>query len=33
MNPIAGNAPFEPVNGGWYSASADLLGVGLNYQF
>ena len=33
VNPIKGNAPFEPVNGGWYSASADLLGVGLNYQF
>jgi long-chain fatty acid transport protein len=33
VNPIKGNAPFEPVNGGWYSASADLIGVGLNYKF
>ena len=33
INPIKGNAPFEPVNGGTYSASADLIGVGLNYKF
>jgi long-subunit fatty acid transport protein len=33
INPIDGNAPFEPVNGGRYSASADVLGVGINYQF
>ncbi len=33
INPIAGNAPFEPVNGGTYNASADLFGVGLNYLF
>jgi long-chain fatty acid transport protein len=33
INPINGNAPFEPVNGGSYSASADLFGVGLNYKF
>jgi long-chain fatty acid transport protein len=33
INPIDGNAPFEPVNGGRYSASADLIGVGLNYVF
>ena len=33
VNPIRGNAPLEPVNGGWYSASADLVGVGLNYVF
>jgi long-chain fatty acid transport protein len=33
INPIDGNAPFEPVNGGTYSASADLLGVGFNYLF
>ena len=33
INPIAGNAPFEPVNGGTYSASADLFGVGFNYLF
>ncbi|HEY3820603.1 MAG TPA: outer membrane protein transport protein [Polyangiaceae bacterium] len=33
INPIDGNAPFEPVNGGTYSASADLFGVGFNYLF
>jgi long-chain fatty acid transport protein len=33
VNPIKGNATFEPVNGGRYSASADLIGVGLNYRF
>jgi long-subunit fatty acid transport protein len=33
INPIKGNAPFEPVNGGTYSASADLIGLGLNYKF
>ena len=33
INPLNGNAPFEAVNGGTYSASADLLGVGLNYRF
>jgi long-chain fatty acid transport protein len=33
INPISGNAPFEPVNGGTYSASADLFGVGFNYLF
>jgi long-chain fatty acid transport protein len=33
INPIDGNAPFEPVNGGTYSASADLFGVGCNYLF
>jgi long-subunit fatty acid transport protein len=33
VNPIKGNAPFEPINGGWYSASADLIGLGLNYKF
>jgi long-chain fatty acid transport protein len=33
INPIDGNAPFEPVNGGTYSASADLMGVGFNYLF
>ncbi|MCA9640540.1 MAG: hypothetical protein KC492_07575, partial [Myxococcales bacterium] len=25
--------PFEPVNGGTYSASADLIGFGLQYSF
>ena len=33
VNPIAGNAPFEAVNGGRYAASADLLGVGAQYKF
>ncbi len=33
VNPIKGNAPFEPVNGGTYSASADLFGIGANYSF
>jgi long-chain fatty acid transport protein len=33
INPIKGNAPPEPVNGGQYSAAADLIGVGLQYKF
>jgi len=33
VNPLAGNAPLEAVNGGRYAASADLLGVGANYKF
>jgi long-chain fatty acid transport protein len=33
INPIDGIAPPEPINGGTYSANADLLGVGLNYLF
>ncbi len=33
VNPIAGNAPFEAVNGGRYAAAADLIGVGLQYTF
>jgi long-chain fatty acid transport protein len=33
VNPIAGNAPFEAVNGGKYVAAADLLGVGVQYTF
>jgi hypothetical protein len=33
VNPINGNATFEAVNGGTYSASADLIGVGVNYTF
>jgi long-chain fatty acid transport protein len=32
-NPIKGNAPFEAVNGGRYDASADLIGLGINYKF
>jgi long-chain fatty acid transport protein len=31
--PIAGNAPREAINGGHYAASADLLGVGVQYKF
>ncbi len=33
INPLPGNAPLEPVNGGNYSASANVIGVGLNYKF
>ena len=33
INPIKGNAAFESVNGGHYFASADLIGLGLNYKF
>jgi long-chain fatty acid transport protein len=33
INPINGNAPLEPVNGGTYSAEADLIGIGANYLF
>jgi long-chain fatty acid transport protein len=33
INPIAGNPVKAPVNGGWYSATADVFGVGLNYKF
>ena len=32
INPLKGNAPMEAVNGGTYSASSDLIGVGLNYK-
>jgi long-chain fatty acid transport protein len=33
VNPINGNAPLEPVNGGTYSAEADLIGLGVDYKF
>jgi long-chain fatty acid transport protein len=35
INPVQGNPTSSPnaVNGGTYSASADVLGVGLNYKF
>lgn len=34
VNPVHGNpVPVEAVNGGYYSAKADVLGVGLNYRF
>jgi long-chain fatty acid transport protein len=32
VNPLSGNAPLEAINGGDYSVSADLFGVGLNYS-
>ena len=31
VNPLSGNAPLEAINGGDYSVSADLIGVGVNY--
>jgi hypothetical protein len=36
INPLRGNLSEdskEPVNGGTYSASADLIGVGMRYAF
>jgi long-chain fatty acid transport protein len=33
VNPLPGNAPLEAVNGGHYTASADLFGVGAQYTF
>jgi long-chain fatty acid transport protein len=33
INPFRANATFEGINGGSYSASADLFGVGLVYSF
>jgi long-chain fatty acid transport protein len=33
INPLPGSAPLEAVNGGQYDASADVVGVGLNYRF
>jgi long-chain fatty acid transport protein len=33
ITPLQGNAPLEAVNGGRYTATADLLGVGLNYSY
>jgi long-chain fatty acid transport protein len=33
INPLPGNAPLEAVNGGTYSASANIIGVGFNYKF
>ena len=33
VNPIAGNPTRDPINGGQYSATADVLGVGMNYKF
>jgi long-chain fatty acid transport protein len=33
INPLPGGAPLEAVNGGNYSASANIIGVGFNYKF
>ena len=33
INPINGNAPLAAVNGGTYTAEADLIGLGANYVF
>jgi long-chain fatty acid transport protein len=33
INPLAGNAKLESVNGGTYTARADLIGLGMNYKF
>jgi len=33
INPLKGNAQLEAVNGGTYTATADLIGVGLNYLY
>jgi long-chain fatty acid transport protein len=33
VNPLPGNAPPEYVNGGQYSVTSNLAGVGLNYRF
>lgn len=32
VNPLAGNAPFEAVNGGRYDITANLIGMGLVYR-
>ncbi len=33
INPLRGNADFEPVNGGKYEPTADLFGLGVRYKF
>jgi long-chain fatty acid transport protein len=33
INPLNGNAPLQAINGGTYSAEADLIGVGANFLF
>jgi len=34
INPVQGNpTPTTPINGGTYTAEADVLGAGLNYAF
>jgi len=33
INPLPGSAPLEAVNGGQYNATANIIGVGLNYRF
>jgi long-chain fatty acid transport protein len=32
-NPISGNPSNNPINGGSYTAEADVVGVGMNYKF
>ena len=33
VNPLPGNAPPEYVNGGQYSVTSNVVGVGMNYRF
>jgi hypothetical protein len=33
INPLPGSAPLEAINGGSYSASANLVGLGATYKF
>jgi long-chain fatty acid transport protein len=33
INPLPGSAPLEPVNGGYYSVTSNVIGVGFNYRF
>jgi long-chain fatty acid transport protein len=33
VSALAGNAPLEAINGGTYTASSELVGLGLNYLF
>jgi long-chain fatty acid transport protein len=33
INPLPGSAPLEAINGGTYAASANVIGVGVNYKF
>jgi long-chain fatty acid transport protein len=33
INPLPGSARLEAINGGYYAASANVIGAGLNYRF
>jgi long-chain fatty acid transport protein len=33
INPITGNAQLEPINGGTYTANAELFGAGVVYKY